>query len=239
MWDPRGHVEERDLLTGATLAAGEVPELADPPTGVPARLPAPSLSGVGDVWVVLTPTPLGEPDGTVISAYDRRSMRPRWTVRAPPAHADGRVRYGGHPCGAALCVVLGGVTNLVLDPTTGAELGRFAGGAVPLGANPFGVLTVERPEGGPKDILVDRRTGVAVRGAYELRGMIAGDDRVALLSRPLRGGVEFASFDLAAGRWGEVGSLTGFYGQCSANRSYLLCVDSHLAVHVFRLTSPV
>jgi hypothetical protein len=237
-WDPRGHVVERDLTSGAELAAGEVPELADPPPGRPARLPPPSLSGVGDVWVVLTPTPPGSPDGTVISAYDRHTLSPRWTVKAPAAHADGRVRYGARPCGAAVCVVLGGVANLVLDPATGAELGRFADGAVPLGTHPYGVLTTERPEGGPRDVLVDRRTGAPVRGAYELRGMIIGDTGVALLSRPLRGGVEFASFDLTAGRWRDVGTLPGFYGRCSANRAYLLCVDSHLAVHVFRQTRP-
>jgi len=234
-WDPRGHVVERDVASGAELAAGEVPELADPR---PTRLPPPTLSGVGDVWVVLTPTPPGSPDGTVISAYDRRTMSPRWTVLAPVAHADGRVRYGVRPCGGAACVVLGEVTNLVLDPATGAELGRFSDGAVPLGTHPYGVLITERPEGGTRDTLVDRRTGAPVRGAYELRGMIIGEAGVALLSRPLRGGVEFASFDLTAGRWRDVGSLTGFYGRCSANRRYLLCVDSHLAVHVFRQTNP-
>src|SRR4029079_19483937 len=108
-----------------------------------------------------------------------------------------------------------------------------------LGAHPYGVLTMERPEGGPQDVLVDSRTGAPVRGSYELRGMITGAVGVALLSRPLRGGVEFASFDLAAGRWRGVGSLNGFYSQCAANRRYLLCVDSHLAVHVYRQTRPV
>jgi hypothetical protein len=238
-WDPRGHVEERDLLTGATLAAGVVPELADPPKGVPARLPAPSLSGAGDVWIVLTRAPPGSVDGTVISAYDRRTLSPRWRVRAPAAVLDGRMHYGARPCGPVVCVVLGGVANLVLDPATGAERGRFADRAEPLGPYPFGVLTVERPEGGLRDVLVDRRTGAPVRTPYELRGMITGDSGVVLLSRPLRAGVEFAAFDLAAGRWHEVGVLAGFYGQCGANRSYLVCVDSHLAVHVFRQTRPI
>jgi hypothetical protein len=149
------------------------------------------------------------------------------------------VHYGARPCGTAVCVVLGGVANLVLDPATGAELGRFTKGAEPLGPYPFGVLTVERPEGGLQDVLVDRRTGAPVRIPYEVRGMITGAAGLVLLSRPLRAGVEFAAFDLTTGRWHEVGALTGFYSQCAANRSYLICADSHLAVHVFKQRSPL
>jgi hypothetical protein len=233
-WDPRGTLVEHDFATGAVLATGRLPELADPPDGQPARLPPTAIAGAGDLWVALTPTPPGTPAGTIVTGYDRRSLNPRWTVLGPRAHADGRVSYGARPCGRSICVVLGGEANLVLDPGTGAERARFVGGAVPLGDHPFGVVALDRPEGGARQVLVDRRSGRPVRAEFELRGAVGGTDGVALLSRALRGGVEFAVFDPATGRWHELGPITGLYGRCAANAGYLLCVDSHLAVHVFR-----
>jgi hypothetical protein len=238
-WDPYGQLVEHDLATGAMIAAGEIAELADPPAGEPVRWPAPTLSAAGGLWLVLTPTPAGVAPGTTITAYDRMSLNTQWTISAPRSTGDGRVRYGASSCGPAICVVLGGVANLVLDPASGAEVGRFLDGAVPLGPHPFGLLTIERPEGGRRDVIVDRRTGAAVRPDLDVRGFVVGSGtgaggQTVVLSRRLSGGTEFVAFDPNVGRWTSMARLPGLYGPCAANRAYLLCVDSHLTAHVFR-----
>jgi hypothetical protein len=236
IWDREGHLEERDLTTGATLVRGELPLLANAAGTLGMMMPSPWA--FEDAWVVLDPPSLIPGDtNVVIEAYDRRTLAPRWTATLLAPSADVHQYYTLWPCVArVVCAQLGDGAEVFLDLATGQRLsgeGKTSDG-LPLGED-WLIRMAPGPNNGdhPVVVLWARRTSQYLFPGWELLTYNQADTDVVVLARPLNAQTEFALFDARTGRLRQLGAAAGTFGSCDLTPDRLLCVDGHVVLHVW------
>jgi hypothetical protein len=234
VWDRRGHLVETDMTTGATLASGNVPALANA-VGTLANM-MPSVWAIDDIWVVIDPPSLMADDTeAVVSAYDRRTLAPQWSTSLPAPPADTRQFYGFWPCDpSVICVQLGETEHAALDVATGrrvpdpeSALGLKVGGHWAIVSDPTPT------NGDPPVVLWDTLTHRDAFPSWRVQALPEAPMRRVVLSRQLGEDTEFAIFDGDAGRLRRLGVTAGAYSGCDLTPRQLICLDGHLVLHVW------
>ena len=220
--DATGLLTVRDLATGQVRAARQLPGPAAPRYA----------QSVGPLVLVSEP----RPDGIALSAYDRASLDPQWTVTGLPLETS------VVSCPPVLCVTIADGL-LVLDPDTGIQL--WGGGwiqAFGLGTPwPDGYLLGERFVAvGSTEMMgfvVTARTGkvvVDMRGWHPAAGSFGAPQPV--VRRRIGGGrVWFGVVRPDLERVEPLGTLDDAWGPCAAVRDLLACRTIDHRVRVWRV----
>jgi hypothetical protein len=121
-----------------------------------------------------------------------------------------------------------------LDPRTGAQLARARSNGWPIGEGQrFFWVATAAPGPEPYPVLMDLHTGEIVFPQWQLAGATE-DLNATLMTRTFSDSMEFAVFDGTTGRLAPLGRVRGRYDNCGIERGYLLCVDDHVVLHVWR-----
>jgi hypothetical protein len=235
VWDRRGHMEERDLATGATVVTGDIPALAQS-SGVLRNMTL-SVWGFDSVWVVLDPPSLMADDvDAVVTAYSRSTLAPQWSVMLPAEPVDTHQFYGLWSCRPEIvCVQVGDTQEIDLDISTGRRLPVPADwdGRIPVGRHWAIVADPADTTGDPAAVLWDVRTDRNAFPSWHVERFSQISSGRLAMARSLGPMTEFAVFDADAGRMHSMGTAAGSYSGCEMTARQLLCVDDHLVVHVW------
>jgi hypothetical protein len=234
-WDQKGHLEERDLATGATLVTGDVPALADP-VGTLSSM-TPSVWGFDDVWVVIDPPSLMADDtDAVVSAYTRSTLAPRWSVRMPAPGADVHQYFGLWECeDSTICVQLGDSQSVGLDLATGARRpGLPEDPGISVGQR-WRIVSDPSPVSNQSinAVLWDLRTDRNAFPTWTVQTFNPPMASKVVLSQSVGPDTEFAIFDASTGRMRRLGATPGGFAGCDLTPRSLLCVDGHSVLHVW------
>jgi hypothetical protein len=234
VWDQRGHLVETDLTTGATLASGTIPTLANA-KGTLANM-MPFVLGFPDAWVVLDPPSLMVNDSqAVLTSYDRRTFAPQWSAQVPALPVDTRQFYGLWPCErTVICVQVGDSLQITLDAATGQRVPGPAAEFAPHVGRHWTVVSDPSPHSGdPPVLLWDTLAHRDAFPSWHVQTFLQADTGRVVLSRPIGEDTEFAIFDGNIGRLRRLGVTGGSYSGCELTPRQLLCLDGHLVLHVW------
>jgi hypothetical protein len=233
VWDEQGHMVEIDLTTGATVVSGTVPALANG-VGVLENM-MPSVWAFDDLWAVIDPPSLMPDDvKAVVSTYDRHTLAPLWSVSLPAPPADTRQFYSFLPCvPTVVCVQIGETESVTLDVATGRRLPNQPDYVPTIGGH-WTIVSDPTPTSGDLPVILwDTRTNRETFPGWKVQTFAQSSlDRI-LLSQAYGEWTEFAIFDGASGRLNRLGGAAGAYNGCELALRQLLCLDGHLALHVW------
>jgi hypothetical protein len=177
-----------------------------------------------------------------ITAYDRTTLRPRWTIRTDGGGGDDRFHgeyYGVGPCGPTLCLY-GPAWVVFLDPGDGRELWRTRHSVVSVeernalladqsatnGQDPLGGLSVRDVRTGA--LRADLSGWRALSGSWGRAGPVLGFTRANR--------TWLARVDLDRASVTAIGAAPGWYGSCDSQRDYVVCRRLDGSLRAWRVT---